>query len=180
MTGSLSDRSHSSSLSRVPLTNGNTSGEGSNSERASSKRPWEKTPFVVNNLEHRHAAQQQMLEVQQKQIKEQQRLIEDLQYLQKQQLLQQQVTMQEMLKKQLDTLDDKPSKTSDTQAQKFGAQNRVPIKPGGKNRIQKHIEHMKKEVLENSELDIDLDTVESGTGPEPPVKMPVTEATTER
>ena len=57
-----------------------------------------KQPFSVNNFEHRHAAQQKILEAQQKQIKEQQRLIEELQYLQKQQMLQQQLLQQESAK----------------------------------------------------------------------------------
>lgn len=60
--------------------------------------------FVVNNFEHRHQAQQRILETQQKQLKEQQRLIEDLQDLQRQQLLTQQLTHQQLLQQQLHSL----------------------------------------------------------------------------
>ena len=60
-------------------------------------RPWEKSPYRVNNMENRHMAQQKILETQQNQIKEQQRLIEDLQYLQRQQLLQQKLTQQQLM-----------------------------------------------------------------------------------
>lgn len=59
---------------------------------------WQKGPYVVNNFEHRHAAQQRILEMQQKQITEQQKLIEELQYLQKQQMLQQKLLQQESAK----------------------------------------------------------------------------------
>ncbi len=49
-------------------------------------------------MEHRHTAQQKILEQQQKQIKEQQKLIEELTYLQKQQLNQQQIMAEALLK----------------------------------------------------------------------------------
>jgi len=45
--------------------------------------------FVANSFEHRHRAQQQLLEQQQKQLREQRQLIEEMQSLQRQQLLQQ-------------------------------------------------------------------------------------------
>ena len=70
---------------------------GNDTPKGKSRKPWEKTPFLVNNFENRHNAQQAILENQQKQLKEQQRIIEELQYLQKQQLLQQQVTTQHLL-----------------------------------------------------------------------------------
>lgn len=47
--------------------------------------------YVVNNLEHRYTAQQQALKEQQNQIREQQRMIEQLQYEQRQQALKQQL-----------------------------------------------------------------------------------------
>lgn len=47
--------------------------------------------FAVNSFEHRHRAQQQLLEQQHQQLREQQRLIEEMQALQRQQLLQQQL-----------------------------------------------------------------------------------------
>ena len=50
--------------------------------------------FTPNNFEHRHQAQQKILETQQKQIKEQQRLIEELQYVQHQQIFTQQLAQQ--------------------------------------------------------------------------------------
>lgn len=61
------------------------------SQSRKGKKAWEKTPFVTNNFEHRHTAQQKLLDAQQRQLKEQQRLIEEMQYLQRQQLLQQQL-----------------------------------------------------------------------------------------
>ena len=45
----------------------------------------------VNSFEHRHRAQQQLLEQQQQQLREQRKLIEEMQALQRQQLLQQQL-----------------------------------------------------------------------------------------
>ena len=73
----------------------------SEKEAKSGKKPWAKSAYSVNNFEHRHAAQQKILEMQQKQIKEQQKLIEELQYLQKQQMLQQQLLQQENVKRQM-------------------------------------------------------------------------------
>ena len=67
--------------------------------KSKSGKPWEKTPFIANNFENRHNAQQTILENQQKQLKEQQRIIEELQYLQQQQLLQQQITNQQLIGK---------------------------------------------------------------------------------
>ena len=52
-------------------------------------------------MEHRHNAQQKILEQQQKQIQEQQKLIEELTHLQKQQLMQQQITTQALLQQQM-------------------------------------------------------------------------------
>lgn len=46
---------------------------------------------AINSFEHRHHAQQQLLEQQQRQLKEQRRLIEEMQALQRQQMLQQQL-----------------------------------------------------------------------------------------
>lgn len=45
----------------------------------------------VNNFEHRHRAQQRILEQQQQQLREQQKLIEEMRALQRQQMLQQQL-----------------------------------------------------------------------------------------
>ncbi|KAK6173528.1 hypothetical protein SNE40_016960 [Patella caerulea] len=55
-------------------------------------QPWMNTHFVVNNFEHRYTAQQKILSEQQNQLKEQKRLIEELQYTQKNQLLKNQLT----------------------------------------------------------------------------------------
>ncbi|BFZ25484.1 hypothetical protein BsWGS_28523 [Bradybaena similaris] len=54
-------------------------------------QPWMNRHFVVNNYEHRYTAQQQTLREQQSQIREQRRLIEELQYNQRQQVLRQQL-----------------------------------------------------------------------------------------
>ncbi|XP_059161271.1 coiled-coil domain-containing protein 191-like [Physella acuta] len=54
-------------------------------------QPWMNRHYVVNNLEHRYTAQQQALKEQQNQIREQQRMIEQLQYEQRQQALKQQL-----------------------------------------------------------------------------------------
>ncbi len=67
----------------------------------SRKNSSHKSRHVVNNMEHRHNAQQKILEQQQKQIKDQQRLIEELTYLQKQQMMQQQLTTQVLLQQQI-------------------------------------------------------------------------------
>ncbi|XP_064650515.1 coiled-coil domain-containing protein 191-like [Lineus longissimus] len=64
-------------------------------------RAWEKPAPPTSNFEHRHKEQQSMLKVQQKQIQEQQKLIEDLQYMQQQQLLQQQLVKQQDISQQL-------------------------------------------------------------------------------
>jgi TolA-binding protein len=45
----------------------------------------------LNNFEHRHKAQQRILEQQQQQLREQQKLIEEMRALQRQQMLQQQL-----------------------------------------------------------------------------------------
>lgn len=58
-------------------------------DRGRSSRRNQGTP--INAFEHRHKAQQRILEQQQKQLSEQRRLIEDMQALQRQQLLQQQL-----------------------------------------------------------------------------------------
>ncbi|KAK6963713.1 coiled-coil domain-containing protein [Biomphalaria glabrata] len=52
-------------------------------------QPWMNKHFVANNFEHRYNAQQQTLKEQQNQLREQKRLIEELQYEQKQQSLKQ-------------------------------------------------------------------------------------------
>ncbi|ESO93853.1 hypothetical protein LOTGIDRAFT_228609 [Lottia gigantea] len=50
-------------------------------------QPWMNTHFIVNNFENRYTAQQKILTEQQNQLKEQKRLIQDLQYQQNQQNL---------------------------------------------------------------------------------------------
>ena len=57
-------------------------------------KPWIKPPFTVDSYANRHLAQQKILDQQQKQLKEQQRLIEELSYLQTQQMLQQRAQAQ--------------------------------------------------------------------------------------
>ena len=107
------------------------SGKVTSRDQQSKKAAWEKTPFTVNNFEHRHAAQQKILEMQQKQIKEQHKLIEELQYLQKQQLLQQQLLQQEQGKRQID------DGGGDTQS----IQNTL-------THLQKHIHKLQQQIIE--------------------------------
>ena len=65
------------------------------------KQPWMNSPYVVNNLEHRYTAQQKMLHEQQRQIRDQQRLLEELQYNQTNQTLQKQAEEQRAVTEQL-------------------------------------------------------------------------------
>ena len=90
-----------------------TSREEDDGKNHSRKNSWQKPPFVVNNMEHRHNAQQKILEQQQKQIQEQQKLIEELTHLQKQQLMQQQITTQALLQQQMGKDSDVTPKDSE-------------------------------------------------------------------
>ncbi|XP_071095825.1 coiled-coil domain-containing protein 191-like [Haliotis cracherodii] len=65
------------------------------------KQPWMNTHYVVNNFEHRYTSQQKMLHNQHKQIKEQRRMIEELQFNQKQQLHQEEVARQQLIQQHL-------------------------------------------------------------------------------
>lgn len=125
-----------SSSSNTPSPEKETSSDTQTLERESPskgrRKTWEKAPFLVNNFEHRHAAQQRILEMQQKQIKEQQRLIEELQYLQKQQLLQQELLRQEQVKVQLG------SNTSGTDS----IQNTL-------THLQNHIQNLQEQILQH-------------------------------
>lgn len=94
-------------------------------------KPWEKTPFMVNNLENRHKNQQQILENQQKQLKEQHRIIEELQYLQKQQILHQQVATQQLLGKQVNA----EGQTSETSA-----------------KLQQHLNNLQRQLVEGGDV----------------------------
>ncbi|KAH9504307.1 hypothetical protein Btru_064596 [Bulinus truncatus] len=55
-------------------------------------QPWMNKHFVANNFEHRYKAQQETLKEQQNQLREQKRLIEELQFEQKNQNLKQRLT----------------------------------------------------------------------------------------
>ncbi|XP_041372420.1 coiled-coil domain-containing protein 191-like [Gigantopelta aegis] len=61
------------------------------------KQPWMNSPYIVNNFEHRYTAQQKMLHEQQKQIRDQQRLLEEIQYNQRNQQLRHQADEQHAL-----------------------------------------------------------------------------------
>lgn len=65
------------------------------------KQPWMNTHYVVNNFEHRYTSQQKMLHNQHKQIREQRRMIEELQFNQKQQLHQEEVARQQLIQQHL-------------------------------------------------------------------------------
>lgn len=67
---------------------GEQSQTGAQSSRSRSGRGGS-SGFAVNSFEHRHRAQQQLLEQQQQQLREQRRLIDEMQALQRQQMLQQ-------------------------------------------------------------------------------------------
>lgn len=65
--------------------------------------PYVKTPFMVNNFDHRFKAQEKILTEQTKMIKEQQKLIEDLKYEQSQVAFKEQIALLEEIKaKQLE------------------------------------------------------------------------------
>ena len=63
------------------------------------KQPWHKPE--VSTYEHRHAVQKKILEDQKKQIREQQRMIEELQFKSTHQELQRQLTEQKLTLQQI-------------------------------------------------------------------------------
>ena len=77
--------------------------EGSNDTGVDSK-PWTKAPFTPKTHQNRYAAQQKILSDQQSQIKEQQRLIEELQFSQRQQMLKQDIKTQQLIREQLEKM----------------------------------------------------------------------------
>ncbi|XP_021355188.1 coiled-coil domain-containing protein 191-like [Mizuhopecten yessoensis] len=60
-------------------------------------QPWMNRKYTPNSFQNRHQAQQQILEEQQRQLKEQQKLIQELQFNQNQQMLEQQGNTQKQL-----------------------------------------------------------------------------------
>jgi predicted RNase H-like nuclease (RuvC/YqgF family) len=104
------------------------------------EKTWQKAPYVVDSYANRHLAQQKILEQQQKQIKEQQRLIEELTYLQKQQMLQQQALQSQT--QQLASI------------QNGGMTGGVVTGGGDASKLQQHIDNLQKElVAKNQDLD---------------------------
>lgn len=102
------------------------------STSAPSRRPVRPKPaFAVNNYEHRHLAQQKMLDAQQNQLKEQKRLIEELQHLQRQQLAHQQLLMKAQV----------PTTTSRGAA--------AEVVESDLRKLQSHIDRMRKELEKN-------------------------------
>ncbi|XP_061176057.1 coiled-coil domain-containing protein 191-like [Saccostrea echinata] len=65
-------------------------------------QPWMNTKYITNNFENRHNSQQKIIKEQQKQLQEQRRMIEDLQFAQQKQMLQQQADTQKEIQNLLD------------------------------------------------------------------------------
>lgn len=102
-----------------------------------------KTAFVGNTYEHRHQAQQKILEMQQNQLKEQQRLIQDLQYLQRQQILHQQLTQQQLMQVK--------GKMPDAKGDGGGFDPK---------HLQAHVEKMRRELAEHGATEVAKDGTE--------------------
>ena len=90
-------------------------------------------------MDHRHNAQQKILEQQQKQIQEQQKLIEELTHLQKQQLMQQQITTQALLQQQMGKDSNVVPQDSEIIPKSSQNKNNTPAKnvPSMKNHLDK-------------------------------------------
>ncbi|KAL3887288.1 hypothetical protein ACJMK2_027231 [Sinanodonta woodiana] len=65
------------------------------------KMPWMNTHYVINNFEHRHTAQKKILDEQRQKIKEQKRIIQELQYKNKNDELQKELSEQRALLEKL-------------------------------------------------------------------------------
>ena len=121
--------------------------DGKNHSR---KNSWQKPPFVVNNMEHRHNAQQKILEQQQKQIQEQQKLIEELTHLQKQQLMQQQITTQALLQQQMGN--DGSVAPEDSGIITKNAQNRNNTTAKNVPSMKNHLDKLQRDVVAEGDL----------------------------
>lgn len=95
-------------LTKEQIAGGGDHGNTDNGEndqsgqiRQSKKLVTQKTPFMVNNFENRHNAQQEILRKQQEQIREQQKMIQELQYQQQMSVLQAQAQTQQLIQKHL-------------------------------------------------------------------------------
>ena len=121
--------------------------KGDDHKATNPKSPQNKAspPFVVNNFEHRHAAQQRILAMQQKQIQEQQRLIEELQYLQKQQMLQQKLLSQQEHAAKLAKLSDNGDGGDNTPKDGVDTIHRTLA------HLQGHIAKLQQQLMDNSE-----------------------------
>ena len=126
---------HGDDITQLPLPTGAV-------EERNTKRAWEKTPFTPSTFEHRYSAQQKALSMQQKQLKEQQRLIADLQYLQRQQLLQQQAEQQQMVQQRVDGVSAIAMATGGAVAKATSTQ------------LQKHLSRLQEEVAEKETGDV--------------------------
>ena len=116
----------------------------------SRKNSWKKPPFVVNNMEHRHNAQQKILEQQQKQIQEQQKLIEELTYLQKQQLMQQQITTEALLQQQVGN--DSNATPKDLEIISKSVQNKITTAAKNVPKMANHLDKLQRDLIAEGEL----------------------------
>ncbi|KAK3611353.1 hypothetical protein CHS0354_025881 [Potamilus streckersoni] len=89
------------------------------------KMPWMNTHYVINNFEHRHTAQKKILDEQRQQIKEQKRIIQELQYKNKNDELQKELSEQRALLEKLlqQQWTPRPSGTEKTNAKSVGENN---------------------------------------------------------
>lgn len=65
-------------------------------------QPWMNTKYITNNFENRHNSQQKIIKDQQRELQEQRRMIEELQFTQQKQKLQQQANTQKEIQSLLD------------------------------------------------------------------------------
>ena len=101
-------------------------------------------------MEHRHNAQQEILEQQQKQIQEQQKLIEELTYLQKQQLMQQEITTQALLQQQLGK--DSNVAPKDLEIISKSVQNKNNTAAKNAPKMTNHLDKLQKDLVAEGDL----------------------------
>ena len=101
-------------------------------------------------MEHRHNAQQKILEQQQKQIQEQQKLIEELTHLQKQQLMQQQITTQALLQQHVGK--DSVDTHKDSEIISKGALNKNNTAAKNVPNMKNHLDKLQRDLAAEGDL----------------------------
>lgn len=120
-------------------------------------QPWMNRKYIPNSFENRHNAQQRILEEQQRQLKEQQQLIEELQFNQRKQVLEQQGSTQRQLAERI-TSPQGPNNSKTTTHQSKQQNNKVnkgdyqEIKAGDTNSNTSELLTQRSEISEQSEV----------------------------